>query len=307
MGTGQVLLLVVGSLVGGFALGSWISAKNKPTGLGPEDARKLLRRLRSIAASMSEEVGEHTSLVETMTKELQSPVVAESRSDPVTVVLHAVTTVLEANRTLLKKLANTEAKLEEQARELESYMSMARTDPLTQLANRRAFDEELSRRIAERQRRGIPMTIAMFDLDHFKKLNDHWGHMTGDYVLRGVARILTDTVREMDLVARYGGEEFAIIFPATGASVALNAAKRICTTMRSIRFRVDTSEHRVTLSAGVAEAQSGEDAASLVKRSDVALYASKEGGRNCIHFHDGAECQPVAIEGPALAEVTYQC
>src|SRR6185295_20304286 len=94
----------------------------------------------------------------------------------------------------------------------------ARTDALTRLANRRAFDDELERRFNEWKRLRVPYTLLMADVDHFKKFNDTHGHQAGDEVLKGVAKTLKDTMREMDFVARYGGEEFAAVLPVTNQS-----------------------------------------------------------------------------------------
>src|SRR6185503_7619557 len=101
-----------------------------------------------------------------------------------------------------------------------------RTDALTGLANRRAFDDELNRRFAEWQRRKTMFSLLILDVDHFKKFNDTHGHQAGDAVLTGVAATLRQTFREMDLVARYGGEEFAAILPVTNLTEALRAAER---------------------------------------------------------------------------------
>ena len=147
----------------------------------------------------------------------------------------------------------------------------------------------------------------MADVDRFKKFNDAYGHPAGDEVLRGVARLLRRKMREMDLVARYGGEEFAIILPGTSLSDASRAAQRAREAIEKWQIRHGESELSVTLSLGVAEAQGNEDGAMLLARSDKALYAAKEGGRNCVYRHNGATVERVgADEHPAAAPAKDQ-
>jgi len=135
--------------------------------------------------------------------------------------------VIDANEQLQKRLNEAEHMLKEQASEMSIYMSEARTDALTSLPNRRAFDEDLTRRMAEWRRYRRPLSIVMVDVDHFKQFNDKYGHQTGDEVLRRVARLLDETMRESDLVVRYGGEEMAVILPATDIQEACLAASEL--------------------------------------------------------------------------------
>jgi diguanylate cyclase len=289
----------------GYWLRGRLSLPASPLGLTPEQARKLLRRLRAIAVTMANEVGGHTTIVQTLIKELESP--PPKPGQAASAVANAMTQILEANRALLKNLADAQQKLSEQTRQLESYMNMARTDPLTHLANRRAFDEEVARRLAEWRRHGVPLCAAMLDLDRFKELNDQHGHSVGDRVLKGVAKVLADTVRGMDLISRYGGEEFAVILPGTTLDVGRIAVQRLCAAIGLTTFKIDGLELTITMSGGLAEAQTGEDATALVKRADAALYASKEAGRNCVHFHDGAACHKVPPASTHLEPKVYQC
>ena len=136
----------------------------------------------------------------------------------------------------------------------------------------------------------------MADVDHFKKFNDAHGHQAGDEVLRGVAKLLRRKMREMDMVARYGGEEFAIVLPGTNLDDACKAALRACEGIEKSRFRHDEKELQVTASFGVAQVQGNEDGVQLIARADKALYAAKEGGRNCVFWHDGEAVHQVVPE-----------
>ena len=201
--------------------------------------------------------------------------------------------VVEANEQLQKRLNEAEHLLKEQASEISISMSEARTDALTGLPNRRAFDEDLVRRMAEWRRYRQPLSIVMVDVDHFKQFNDTYGHQTGDEVLCSVARVLHDTMRESDLVVRYGGEEMAVILPATDIHEACRAAERARQAIEAARFQGEQDSWGVTVSLGAAECLDADTSAGLVKRADDALYAAKQAGRNRVFWQDGFHCLPV--------------
>jgi putative two-component system response regulator len=170
------------------------------------------------------------------------------------------------------------------------------TDCLTGIANRRAFDYELRRRLVDWNRQRNPLCLLMMDVDHFKLTNDRYGHQAGDAALIEIANILKQSVRELDLVARIGGEEFAVILPYSTTKDCLVVAERAreAISKRIIEFR--PHEFRISASAGVAEVADGDDAELLIRRADAALYRAKQGGRNRTYYHTGFECQCVTIE-----------
>ncbi|WP_404414126.1 GGDEF domain-containing protein [Brevundimonas vesicularis] len=166
---------------------------------------------------------------------------------------------------------------------LEQVRRDAMTDALTNLANRKAFDERLQAACAEDD--GTPLSLAILDIDHFKRFNDTWGHQTGDQVLRYVSTVLSNICGKTRFAARFGGEEFAIIFRGEGAGVVMAALESIRNDVasRALRRRSTNDDlGSVTVSAGFAQRQKGETAASLLERADAALYDSKRAGRNCI-------------------------
>ena len=172
------------------------------------------------------------------------------------------------------------------------------SDALTGVANRRAFEYELNRRLTEWNRQRTPLTLMLIDIDHFKRLNDSHGHPAGDEVLQQVARIIEADCRETDLVARYGGEEFAIVMPNTPSSEAMKVAERARCSIEANRFEIGGLSVKTTISLGVAQVTRGEERTSLVQRADMALYTSKQEGRNCSHFHNGLECEPFGAGAP---------
>ena len=162
------------------------------------------------------------------------------------------------------------------ARLLAERERLAAIDGLTGLANRREFDQALAREVNRAERSREPLSLVVFDVDHFKLINDTRGHLGGDEVLRSLAEVLAGAVREMDLVARYGGEEFAVILPRCDQHDAIRVVERITTTTRQ---RADLDG--VTLSSGVATIPfNANDGLSLVAAADEALYESKRAGRN---------------------------
>jgi diguanylate cyclase (GGDEF)-like protein len=159
---------------------------------------------------------------------------------------------------------------------LEEVRRMASTDGLTGLANRQTFDERLTQELSRAGREQSDVALVMLDVDHFKRLNDTFGHQTGDDVLRRVAKVLRDSARTYDLAARYGGEEFALILPQTTLEDAVLVADRLREAIAATFV-----EPPVTISAGVATFPfGGSDSSSLIAAADAALYESKSGGRN---------------------------
>jgi diguanylate cyclase (GGDEF)-like protein len=166
------------------------------------------------------------------------------------------------------------------ARLLRELTALSRTDALTGLGNRRAYDEVLSREHARAVRYRLPLGLILFDVDHFKRVNDAHGHLGGDDVLKGFAALAQSLFRETDVSFRIGGEEFAIVLPHTAGAGAQEAALRLVTSLAETPLRAGRSHVTITCSAGVSCLQEGDTPAMLVQRADAALYRAKEQGRN---------------------------
>jgi len=267
---------------------------------------RFARRLGLLVNRVADEVGQHQARIASVNRRL-----AEAGTDDAgslaEMVLNALTQMVESDAQLQQRLAQAEEKLQQQAEQIQRQISEARTDSLTELPNRRAFRDELDRQIAQWQRKRIPFCLMMIDADHFKDLNDRYGHPAGDQVLRSLGEALRGTLREMDLVARVGGEEFAALLPSTNAGEAIRAAQRVRAAVEAKRFHVDQHELSVTVSLGLASAEANDNAVSLIKRADEALYASKRAGRNCGHYHDGQTCRRIDQEPNCADQSALAC
>jgi diguanylate cyclase len=178
----------------------------------------------------------------------------------------------------------SQEELQQLRAELQRSRIEAVTDPLTRLLNRKGFDQQLAGVLAERPPHGMAHCLAMFDLDHFKRINDTHGHLVGDSVLQALGDILRRATNGTDAAcARYGGEEFAILLPATTVKAAVNLAQSVCALARAARVRSRCTQEviaTVTVSTGIAAWQPGEQATGLIASADAALYRSKEMGRD---------------------------
>jgi diguanylate cyclase (GGDEF)-like protein len=163
---------------------------------------------------------------------------------------------------------------------------IAVTDELSGLSSRRYFESRLSEEWARHRRYESPLAIALFDLDHFKRLNDSLGHAAGDAAIRRFGQILREAVRSSDLACRYGGEEFAVLFPETAARPALAVADRVRRKIERDLFSAGPRPFRVTVSAGVADTEGlpEDDRHRLLFRADEALYHAKDSGRNRVRL-----------------------
>jgi diguanylate cyclase (GGDEF)-like protein len=152
---------------------------------------------------------------------------------------------------------------------------------LTFLPNRREILRQLQYEVLRAQRYDNLLSVSILDLDHFKMINDTYGHVTGDRVLREISLLLRDSIRQPDVVGRYGGEEFLILLPNTDLEATSKQAARLCKQARELKIQLDNRSIQVTLSIGVAQFKSGIDTwQTLLTRADTAMYDAKRRGRN---------------------------
>ncbi|MCM0082409.1 GGDEF domain-containing protein [Geomonas sp. Red32] len=160
-------------------------------------------------------------------------------------------------------------------------VEMSRLDPMTRLLNRSHLEQTLSEEMSRAQRYGTPLSVLMIDIDFFKSINDTYGHVCGDQVIKAIANLLKDTVRRIDVVGRYGGEEFCCVLPETASDNAVLLAERLRGMVEEKVHTFGAHTLKVTISVGVAELSPGRDTLErLVNAADDALYRSKHQGRN---------------------------
>lgn len=192
----------------------------------------------------------------------------------------------ELARNLLRVLAHRvrqdDSAMTESSRLKRYFERLATVDGLTGLRNRRWLDDAFARQLERAVRVAQPVTLLMIDIDHFKQLNDDYGHLVGDAVLGRVGELLTNGLRPQDLLARYGGEEFAVLLPGMEVAGSVGVAERLrCSIGNTASFDGDAALPSVTISVGLAESRPGETLTSLLVRADSALYRAKHAGRNC--------------------------
>ena len=208
-------------------------------------------------------------------------------------------------RVAMKQLETSQTEVQRQNKELEY---LAARDPLTGCLNRRSFFDRVESVLEKAQRTREPVCCLMLDIDHFKSINDRYGHATGDKVISYTAEVVTEACRDDDLVCRYGGEEFCVIMPGMPLEASTKVAEHIREKVNESSRARFTSSMSVTISVGVADlAHSNGTAKDLVNQADMALYAAKEAGRNRVVCASLAEVDPVSgatiIRAPANSSV----
>ena len=279
-------LVATGALCGWWLRGGVVAGSPQRRDSGTMNV--TLRQLRSIAEDVAENLGEHHHRMQEIHVKLQKA--AQEGPDE---ILAVVSQLIDSNEAMQKQLHSAEEKLQHQAEEIESRSEEARTDALTRLSNRRAFDvamSESARRFEEDQ---VPTSLLMLDVDHFKRFNDRYGHPAGDAVLRGVAKVLAKQFGTKGEVCRYGGEEFAVVFSGQTCQDIAELVDEARKEITRSRFAFEGKSFQITCSSGLAEFRSEDDCDSVISRADEALYHSKKVGRNCGHWHDGRRVRPI--------------
>lgn len=291
----STLLLVCGwslaavgvGLVCGFFIGKFYNQQHESKKLKQERENTLtaLLQLMQSTNQLNDDVDEHHSSLSQAQHEIEA--LSQSVSDK---KLHLelmsnITRVVSANRRLENDLVVSRYKLESQAQELDKTRLEARTDPLCEIGNRKAIDERLKFMVSRFHNEQISFGLMLIDVDHFKRINDTFGHAAGDEVLSSIALAMRECVRPGDFVGRLGGDEFVVMFDGLTTEYADSVGKRVRSAIETYDFSLNDKGQTtvVTLSMGLAIVGNRDTTKSLYERADQALYRSKELGRNRLY------------------------
>lgn len=193
---------------------------------------------------------------------------------------HAQQQLAQQLETLGAKIKTMEVEAEKNRTTLEKHRKKALQDPLTELPNREAYNERATAEVQRWQRYGRPLSVAIFDIDHFKRINDTFGHQAGDRVIKVIGRSIAKRLREVDFFCRYGGEEFVALMPETDSKTALSVLEKVRESIANASFNYKDQPITITVSVGLTEFKSGDDLEAAFERADQALYSAKSSGRN---------------------------
>lgn len=268
-----------------------------------ETATRINTRFQRALSDMSESAelaGEHASQFGDSLEQLseglnKSKEGAGINPDDIAQVLGNTRNMQDAVTSLKDRLEESRRETEELRKEIDRAREDALTDGLTNLVNRKGFDKAMVTRMASPELAEKGLCLIMADIDHFKNINDTYGHMFGDKIIRAIAQVIAQNVKGKDTAARYGGEEFVILLPDTPIKGAQVLAETIRAAVESSRIkRSNETIAKVTLSFGVASYIPGESSGELIERADKALYVSKHQGRNRVTLAPDAPNTPNA-------------
>jgi len=260
-------------------------------------AQAVAQQLDRISTSVRSELARHESNVKRFKDRIRR-LSNNSESISSSELCSEAERILQPTMELLTHISSAYDALQLQTNHLRTFAE-ARTDPLTGLCNRRALEEALSGEFARRNRYSEYFSIAIIDIDQFKKINDTQGHLMGDRIIKSVAEELDREARESDIVARFGGEEFVIVMPQTDLAGAAISAERLRKKIAANCSHLAP----VTVSMGIATVNDDDDAEGLMTRADEALYQAKNDGRNCVRRHTGESIERLEDTTEPAAEL----
>ncbi|WP_022947996.1 GGDEF domain-containing protein [Methylohalobius crimeensis] len=277
-------------IIGDPPTGTYATSRPHPAPAGQSEVTDKIQSIQKNNDHFSQAVEKILQIIEHLGQGVQLDAVQQDLKDQAQHLLHGQHQLALHLEQIQQQLAGTQARNKRLQEELQQARALSLTDELTGLPNRRAFLRRMEEEVVRVQRHPEPLTLAIIDLDHFKQINDRYGHQVGDEVLKAYAQHALSVFRRHDHVARFGGEEFIVLLPNTDMDGAVKALGKIY--QRSADHAISlgaTSIYLPTFSAGVARYRPDETASCFIERADQALYRAKEGGRNRIECADQAE------------------
>jgi len=244
---------------------------------------QVLANVRESAVKLGHQAARYSESLTRHGGRLQQAIDTPTLAELIAALVGETTRMRTSAQSVQEELGANSAEVGRLREQLEKAQGEALVDPLTELHNRRAFELAMVRILADAKESASPCSLLMADIDHFKRVNDSYGHVLGDKVIRYVAQRIALSIKGRDVAARYGGEEFAMLLPETTLRGAMVLAEQIrLTVARGTIHRAGTAEPigAVTISIGVAESLPGDTVEGFIGRADQALYKSKEAGRN---------------------------
>jgi len=247
------------------------------------ELKKILTEITKHVGKSGNEIDVQGNMLNTYVDELSHATSLETITGIAKHIVSETKSIAESSIALANRLDSTVSEIDTLKKELDEIKQAAKTDMLTSLLNRRGFDEAMAQVLEKIKTTNEPLSIIMLDIDHFKKVNDTYGHLIGDNILKMLSKLLKDSIKGKDIAARFGGEEFILVLPQTPIKGAYSLAEQIRLALRKMKLKVkDTGKsiEQITISLGIALYKEGESVEAVIKRADDALYHAKNTGRN---------------------------
>ena len=251
----------------------------------------VVQRLRDVAVTAGTDAAEYGRQLDQAARSLAEGLDTGRLAELVGTLIQQTAEARRSAENLSVRVESSVQEVADLRKQLGQVQNEALTDPMTQLMNRRGFDRSVTALLASRPQGLVGCALLMGDIDHFKRINDTYGHMFGDQVIRGVALIIQRVIKGSDLAARLGGEEFAVLLPDTPLAGAVTVAEQIrlaVSKARIMRTGTNTYIDQFTLSLGAAAGTDADTIETLIERADKALYHAKQSGRNRIESAEAA-------------------
>jgi diguanylate cyclase len=267
--------------------------------------QELLQRLGEIAATSGQGTAEYTRALAECEQQLSGVSDSDGLNRVIQSLVKSTSAVRASTESLQQEVLAARNEVQQLRGQMGALQNLAHSDPLTRLRNRRGFELEAAAYAQGREQGLLGCSVMMADIDHFKRVNDTYGHLFGDEVICAVAQLLQRNVKGRDIAARWGGEEFTVLLPETPAEGAMAVAEQLRAALSKSRIRRGGKQQladSVTISIGVAAIAEGETLEQATERADAALYQAKQAGRNCVRLAEpGAAPAAAASAQPPMA------